>query len=726
MRRIASFVVLVASVAPALLFWPVFGIGPLIAPLAGLVCVLWLLGEAAFRWSPLAAARVPLSLVAGASVIVATALGSTAAGGLPTGETFSALADGAVNGWLRALDSTWPARPEPAVIVFVPLLALLAATVAVELLHRSRAPLAAVVPGLLVLAASQAYHALSGWAAVVAGLGYVVVCGAVLWSASVGAQDSAPSADARGGWRAAAPALAASVAALAVGGLAGAAVDPVERQALSLREEHRPPPLPAAAVSPVDQIADKLSRPDDIAFRARADAPVDRWRQAVFTQFDGVNWTAAARYEVLGSVLGPDPAVTVPTEAREASVEIATVSGPWLPAQDGLRSVEGIAPYVDSSTRVLVTGADVSGLRYRLTWSVPSADAAALADASVDTAAVSRLGSLGEVPVDLTELGRAAVGNQPPSLRTALVLESYFRKNFTVATGVGDKAAADVKPPPTGHAYPQLRHFLTKDKRGTSEQFATAYVVLARTIGLPARLAVGFRQGSERDQDGSSVVRNRDVLAWPEIAVSGLGWVPLDPTGTIAAAGADTKDIPSILEDQRKKLPDQNKLAQPADPPPTAEIPRTEEPPRPSAWPLWLSAGGAALLLLALAGVPTAKRIRRLRRTRGQPEAVAMGAWREARDRLRDHGVLARASMTVRDLDTASRPVVGGAALAGLDALAPCVDEALWSPAPVSGHTARAAWTAVTLVDRGLAELPLRARVLALFRLRGLLPVSRR
>ena len=71
-----------------------------------------------------------------------------------------------------------------------------------------------------------------------------------------------------------------------------------------------------------------------------------------------------------------------------------------------------------------------------------------------------------------------------PAFQTALVLERYLRENYQLATG------ADL---PSGNGWPQLSTFLLDTKRGTTEQFAAAYVVLARMIGLPARIAVGYR-----------------------------------------------------------------------------------------------------------------------------------------------------------------------------------------------------------------------------------------
>ena len=67
-------------------------------------------------------------------------------------------------------------------------------------------------------------------------------------------------------------------------------------------------------------------------------------------------------------------------------------------------------------------------------------------------------------------------------------------------------------------------------KRGFCVQFASAYAVMARTLGIPARVAVGFTPGT-RDANGTFHVSSHDAHAWPEIWLDGSGWTHLfDPT----------------------------------------------------------------------------------------------------------------------------------------------------------------------------------------------------
>lgn len=69
---------------------------------------------------------------------------------------------------------------------------------------------------------------------------------------------------------------------------------------------------------------------------------------------------------------------------------------------------------------------------------------------------------------------------------------------------------------------------LVEGKPGTSMDFATAAVLMARAAGLPARLAVGYLPGERDPLSGAYTVRGRDAHAWAEIQFRKHGWVPFD------------------------------------------------------------------------------------------------------------------------------------------------------------------------------------------------------
>ena len=80
-----------------------------------------------------------------------------------------------------------------------------------------------------------------------------------------------------------------------------------------------------------------------------------------------------------------------------------------------------------------------------------------------------------------------------------------------------------------------------EDRRGFCVQFASTYAVMARYLGIPARVATGFTPGTP-DATGTYSVTNDDAHAWPEIWLAGLGWTDrFDPTPQTSQPGGSTE-----------------------------------------------------------------------------------------------------------------------------------------------------------------------------------------
>jgi hypothetical protein len=80
------------------------------------------------------------------------------------------------------------------------------------------------------------------------------------------------------------------------------------------------------------------------------------------------------------------------------------------------------------------------------------------------------------------------------------------------------------------HNIDDIESFLVDIQRGYCEQFATAMAVMARTLGLPSRVAIGFAVGTTGVQPDEYEVTSRHAHAWVEIWMSGFGWVTFEPT----------------------------------------------------------------------------------------------------------------------------------------------------------------------------------------------------
>lgn len=694
MNRVPLVLGVLTAVGPGLAFAPVFGLRALLLPLAVVAVAVLVAAELAIRLPALLPWRPFVALLLGVLGLVETVLAGTTAAGLPTSATFSQLAAGVTDSWQLTLQSTWPARPVPELVLFVPLAALAAAVLAVELLVRLRRPLLAALPGLVLLALSQAYVALAGLGATLVALAFAVLVATLLAVERTTRRTAVLLV----------PALVFGVG----GAWLGTAFDPVDRPPYSLQQEHPAPVPPQRMESPLDQVADRMVDGERPVFSYTTDDTVDRWRLAVLNTFDGATWTLSGDPRRLGSELPPVADVAV--DRHTAEIELAASDAPWLPSQPMPAAVTGVAPIVDQDSGTLMLPGKTGPVRYQLSWWEPT-NLAALRYAGIDPHAPGGFGDLGEVPPRIYELANKAVHELRPTFQTALVLERYLAEHYQLAT----KGTL-----PTGNGWPQLAEFLLRTKVGTSEQFAAAYVVLARIIGIPARIAVGFRApaGDSASGSGRVVVRNKHVLAWPEVAVADVGWVALDPMGTETSAGGRTRLAEGTAQ-ARASLPAEEDLVEP-DVPDKTDSSATpagsdSEPPL-----LPIGLGLLAVAVLVVLAVPVLRAWRAWRRRKRPGAAAVVGAWHEARDRLRAHGVPVTAGMTVRDLAEAvpDPPVV-----AGLHTLAQHVDTALWSPAGATLSTVDDSWAAVRAVRRGLAARPFAARLRAALNLRSLLPM---
>jgi len=88
----------------------------------------------------------------------------------------------------------------------------------------------------------------------------------------------------------------------------------------------------------------------------------------------------------------------------------------------------------------------------------------------------------------------------------------------------------DYFPPPQAPNTDAIDQFLFVDRRGICEQYVSALVVMLRSLGIPARLVVGYGAGDYNPFTGYYEVRARHAHAWAEVYFPGLGWMPFDPT----------------------------------------------------------------------------------------------------------------------------------------------------------------------------------------------------
>lgn len=88
--------------------------------------------------------------------------------------------------------------------------------------------------------------------------------------------------------------------------------------------------------------------------------------------------------------------------------------------------------------------------------------------------------------------------------------------------------------------------FLFKTRKGFCEHYASAFVVLMRAAGLPARVVGGYQGGELNPVDGYLVVRQSDAHAWAEVWLAQRGWVRVDPTAAVSPSRVESGLATSI------------------------------------------------------------------------------------------------------------------------------------------------------------------------------------
>nr|WP_253945074.1 DUF3488 and transglutaminase-like domain-containing protein [Nocardioides sp. zg-DK7169] len=314
----------------------------------------------------------------------------------------------------------------------------------------------------------------------------------------------------------------------------------------------------------------------------------------------------------------------------------------WLPTQAPVSSIlaEGDWRY-DVSTMDFIAGEEdltTAGLSYEMTavdlTRVPEDMVAAPSGAGMVDEQFLDL-PLGLSPV-VDQLATSVTAGARSPYEKAVALQNWFRSegNFTYST--------DVEP---GNGSDDLQQFLVEDRRGYCEQFAAAMAVMARSIGIPARVAVGFLRPDRVDAQ-TWEYSTWDLHAWPELFVPGSGWVAFEPTPPDRAADVpaytriDVDEGAEPLLPSDSAQPDQGDLPRRAErapaPTPTEEAPSAVAGDLDTSWAPWVATGAGLVLLAGSLLVPGAvRRARRQRRLRGGPEEI----WSELRDTALDLGI---------------------------------------------------------------------------------------
>jgi transglutaminase-like putative cysteine protease len=465
---------------------------------------------------------------------------------VPTRETFAAMAQATGDALRGISDQAAPVRVTREFLLLTCAGAWAVTVAADGLAFRARQPLLALVPvlGLFVFPAlirdsSPAWYA--AW--FLLGGGGLLLFESRARLASWGRWVSSPRARPASGWRlpltransigrwmlAAATLLALSLAWLLPGY--------GQRPLLDYRSG--PNASAAIAINPFVSLRTRLNSDENIpVFDVRTAQP-GYYRLITLDRFDGTTFTPSSPGQLVefGGDTSLDLDSGAPTSQATHRFTIRQLAGPsgYMPAAQAPVAIRAghNRVYQSPTNRDLTLRHPLrSGLTYTVTSRVPSPTAADLAGPKSYESIPQVRPYLDASNVDsrVQSLALSVARDKPDPFSRALALQDYLRSSAF-------KYNLDV--PALSQGGNQLRRFLLEVREGYCEQFAAAMAAMARVLGIPSRVAVGFTSGVLAGDHWE--VGSKDAHAWPELYFPGVGWVRFEPT----PRGDGQVDVPS-------------------------------------------------------------------------------------------------------------------------------------------------------------------------------------
>jgi len=268
-----------------------------------------------------------------------------------------------------------------------------------------------------------------------------------------------------------------------------------------------------------------LAQSEAVVFRAHFTDPAPEqaqlyWRAIVLGAFDGRTWTRTRARDSRPQSLLP-PGLVAPGRALRYDVTLEPLGTRWLYVLDMPRGVPELASNVARMSPEFELSAQAP-VDLRLRYDAESSVQYNLQGGAVlaDAARWLQLPA-GRNPRTLAA-GAALAAQGDPVQRANAVLQRFRSEAFVYT----------LEPPLLG-ANP-VDEFLFDTRAGFCEHYSSAFVVLMRAAGVPARVVTGYQGGDINPVDGFMTVRQSDAHAWAEVWLGPRGWVRVDPTAAVA------------------------------------------------------------------------------------------------------------------------------------------------------------------------------------------------
>jgi transglutaminase-like putative cysteine protease len=484
---------------------------------------------------------------------------------------------------------------------------------------------------------------------------------------------------------------------------------------VALREVAQAPVDPATFDSPLALFRSFTKQhADDVQFVVQGLPAGARLRLASLDDYDGRQFRLS---DAAGPFvrIGPERPSTGSTASVPVTIRVQDYAGRFLPLPGaiqrldfgGARADELAADlrYSAGEATGLVPGGWQPGDEYRVVAGIaaqPGADQ--LAGARPSPVPLPASVTVPDLLRSQTE--RYTTGATTPAAQVEAIRAGLARDGFFSHGRAGEPAS------PAGHGLDRLVGMVGSGSMlGDQEQYAALMAVMVRSLGIPARVVVGFAPGTTSG-DVPVELRGQDITAWVEVPFEGFGWVAFDPTPSPDKPVTDTQER---AQTERRAVSVEEPPALPQIPPDTADTdaadqqPQEPAPPAPAESPTFLPALVLTMLawtaaVLALVAAPVVailvikSRRRRRRLAAPKPADRITGGWQQLLDTAVDTGYRPTPWHTRTE---AARDLTGAGVLQ-VDWLAPAADAAQFSPTPVDEDRARSYWREV---DDRSAEL---------------------
>lgn len=409
-------------------------------------------------------------------------------------------------------------------------------------------------------------------------------------------------------------------------------------------------------IDPTLELGDDLRQPRETeVLSVRSTAPSPPYLRAVtLSEFDGSVWEpdVGRSLPITGEdaalpALEVDPGIDV-VEYR-TTVEITELNSPWLPVPYPALSVAGLDGEwgaLPQNRTVVARNGSTQGQVYEVTTSVPRPTLEEIRAREAGGEVREETFALpGEIPAVIADTAREVTAGAQNDFDALQSLQTWFR---------GPQFAYSLEAPVDdgfdGSGAAAVAEFL-EVREGYCVHFASAFAMMARTLGMPSRIVVGYLPGvnTSATSQGQTIytVSSGQLHAWPEVHFTGIGWVPFEPTNSLGVPTSFSSAITPGAGTPADRAPQGAAQASTAPTATPAAGTRPQDDVQAGAGGTGTVGGanpwpgiGTAMLVLAVLALPAALReIRRRRSIAAARAGEAAAAWLAVRELAIDLGI---------------------------------------------------------------------------------------